>query len=479
MTEFDDQVSDALRALHTFGNKIMLHLSGRQDQKEEIEKAGGAWDLLKRDLGQAMANNRNDMSIKQTKHHRGGVSWVDTTLVNFMSAVNTVIYDTDFKDQEVRDMVRKEGIEAASRVQQVAADDRMQRRPLAVSTVMVGDDGESGQPDKENRGLACPYGCQTGFGSTKTLTAHVKKFHQSPVGQKRPGTDRTGRQEDTRVTCALCGKKIVLHRMKEHLQRVHHRGPYTRNMKFRGFEQTSPGHYEPLFEYASGNSGCSVPIAQPKTFPCLSSTQSGEDVSEEGADKSDESPFISDVEPLPADFRASTPVDEIDKPVPVLEPEPSPVLEPQPGQQLGARRKLNMGRVGKTKKVRKTEVDTDHEDGDTEVWTEGRRRAKELRYRRRTEVDEPAVPLHEMQANKSFVEDYNRNRKLSGRDKIHKYTRDLFCKEDSWLAYKTRLTEGDFGLDQLVDWTGRLTQPGEIDGWLETVPAEPIYGSKR
>ena len=61
MTEFGDEVRKALQALHTFGNKVMLHLSGRQDQKEDIEKAGGAWDLLKKDLGQAMANNRNDI----------------------------------------------------------------------------------------------------------------------------------------------------------------------------------------------------------------------------------------------------------------------------------------------------------------------------------------------------------------------------------------------------------------------------------
>ena len=81
MTEFDKEVSNALRALHTFGNKVMLHLCGRQDQKEDIEKARGAWDLLKKDLGQAMANHRNDLSIKQTKYHQGGVSWVDTTLL--------------------------------------------------------------------------------------------------------------------------------------------------------------------------------------------------------------------------------------------------------------------------------------------------------------------------------------------------------------------------------------------------------------
>ena len=205
----------------------------------------------------------------------------------------------------------------------------------------------------------------------------------------------------------------------------------------------------------------------------LTSTDTS-DLSDEdgmGADKSDDSPLISDVEPLPAEVRTSIPVDEIY--------EPGPVLEPETGQQLGARRKLNMGKVVKAKKVRKAEVDTDKEDGDTEAWTEGRRRAKELRYKRRTEVEDPVVPLHEMEANKKFVEDFNSTKRLSGRDNIHKYTRYLFCSADSWLAYMTTLREGDFGLDQLVDWTGRLMQPGEIDGWLETVPDEPINGSKR
>ena len=64
-----------------------------------------------------MANNRNDMSIKQTKYHQGGVSWVETTLVKFMSAVNAVIYDANFTDQEVKEMVRKEGKETAILVQ--------------------------------------------------------------------------------------------------------------------------------------------------------------------------------------------------------------------------------------------------------------------------------------------------------------------------------------------------------------------------
>ena len=158
MTNFDDRVSSALKALHAFGNTVMLHLSGRQEQKDAIEKAGDAWELLKKDLGQAMANNRNAMSIKQTKYHKGGVSWVDTTLVKFMSALNTVIYDTTFQDEEVRQMVRKDGVKSASMIQEVLMDEQMLKRPLAMSMELVRevDDGASSDTGKAAQALTCP-----------------------------------------------------------------------------------------------------------------------------------------------------------------------------------------------------------------------------------------------------------------------------------------------------------------------------------
>ena len=483
MTSFDDTVSTALKALHNFGNTVMLHLSGRQDQKENIEKAGEAWELLKKDLGQAMANDRNAMSIKQTKYHRGGVSWVDTTLVNFMSALNTVIYDPTFQDEEVRQMVRKDGVKSASMIQEVLMDEQMLKRPLAMSMGLVQevDEGASRDNGKAAQYLSCPYGCAARFGTVKTLKAHMQKFHPSSKAPKSQQSAK--RPQDTRITCAMCAGKTtyLLHRMKEHLQKVHHRGPYAKNLKFMGFEMSSPGHYEPRFAYASGRSGSLVPREQVTTFantvesagnksdesPLASDVEPGYTV-ESAGDKSDVSPLISDVEPFPVTAGTSTPTDEI------YEPE-----EKLPEQQTGARRKLKMGVVGKGKKARKVEEISDYEEGDTDLWTEGRRRAKNSRYARRTEVEKQVIPLHEMEANKMFIEDFDSSRVHSGKATIHKYTRYLFIAADSWLVHKTGLMEGDFELSRLVDWTGRLMQPGEIDGWLNTVPDEPINGSKR
>ena len=530
MTSFDDDVSSALRALHNFGNTVMLHLSGRHEQKDAIAKAVEAWDALKKDLGQAMANNRNAMSIRQTKYHPGGVTWVDTTLVQFMAALNSVIYDTSFQDEEVKQMVRKDGVKAAGMIQEVLMDEQMLKRPLAMSMGLVSEVAEGRVVEKETQALTCPYGCTARFGTVKTLKAHMQKFHPSPDVQKRKPKAKSGRPQDKRITCPMCrpGKTtIVLHRIKEHLQKVHHRGPYTKDMKFMGFEMSSPGHYEPRFAFAPGSSGSLAPPEQVKTFLSMSSDPSGEDMfrlsmsergytSENTGDKSDgspltsdaepgdnagnksgESPLISDVEPFPAepepadtlkragDKSPESPLVSHVEPFPVAVGTSTPrdeIYEPQDkpvGRQTGARRKLKLANVGRGKKARKVENISDYEEGDTDLFTERRRRAKNLRYARRTEVEEHTLPLHEMEGNRRMVENYDSGRVHSGNAKIHKYTRYLFVADDSWLVYKTRLMEGDFYLSQLVDWTGRLMQPGEVDGWLSAVPDTPILGSKR
>lgn len=154
---------------------------------------------------------------------------------------------------------------------------------------------------------------------------------------------------------------------------------------------------------------------------------------------------------------------------------------------LGARRKLNLS-SGKSKQKKKKKIEviskedwTDYEDGDNHEYTETRRIAKEARYQKRLIEKVAPKPLYEEDGNKDFIDEFNDYVKTKKQQfHLHKYTRTLFRGQDNWLDHITEEKNGNFKLEDLVDWTGpRLAHPGPPDSWLQKVPECPKKGSKK
>ena len=156
------------------------------------------------------------------------------------------------------------------------------------------------------------------------------------------------------------------------------------------------------------------------------------------------------------------------------------ITTPHPDDEIvdqGARRKIiPSGKSTGEKKKNVMHDDpadwTDYEDGDEKEYTDQRRNAKDARYKDRLVERRKHQPLHMKDGNKQFVADFNEA--VSSKKQqalVHKYTRTLFSGRDNWLEFIMEGKNGNFLLDDLVDWTGPwLQHPGSPDGWLARIP---------
>ena len=224
---FENQVSDALSLLQRFGNGIISRVSGRCEE-DEVSMLVEKWKYLSKIVTGALRDNENGLSIKQSRYQSQGVYWTETSIPDFMSNVNRIIYSAKLNDEEVIDYVKKQGVQAVDRINEVVWNRLMMSRPSGGSANFkeaVETDREEEAPNQ----LSCPYSeCKSKFGTTKALKQHIKKYHEN-----QPSSNIMV-QESKKIHCVLCPYdkgQVAPERMKEHLRRVHKKGPYTKEFR--------------------------------------------------------------------------------------------------------------------------------------------------------------------------------------------------------------------------------------------------------
>ena len=246
--EISDLISDALRKVYRFTSDINYHLNtsatatGDKTYDRVIQQAA---EVTARVLA-AMKDHRNGISPRQSRLDPPGVCWIDTVLPRFMYSLHRIVFDPSYLNTEVKDLVNSNGFDAMDSINGVMMDSRLQAMPLGPSSHMMAntDGGPAHVVVPAQERFICPAeGCTKTFGSEKAKRQHVKKFHSvktnddEEVKEKEEEGTTTSPIETTkgRVACALCvgDKKNMVEtlRMKEHLVRVHKRGPYLRGQK--------------------------------------------------------------------------------------------------------------------------------------------------------------------------------------------------------------------------------------------------------
>ena len=234
---FENNVNEALRALLKFGNGIVSRLSGRESNEEAISNMVEKWTELSRIVSGAMRDFNNGLSIKQSRYQSHGVHWVDTSLTEFITAVNRIVYTAEFNDEEVKEYVRKQGVSAVDMTHDVLWHRLMTERPSGGSVDFKQSKELLSEENLETQDrCSCPFSsCNSSFGTTKALNFHIKKYHPNKEANVVP-------MNVERVRCALCPADkptVDRKRMKEHLLRVHKRGPYTKDIEVTFFNTRS------------------------------------------------------------------------------------------------------------------------------------------------------------------------------------------------------------------------------------------------